>query len=141
MDMKQVWIMPFYVKLILTGEKNTRREKSRKGVAKKKHLQAQCRLIVKDGSRVDADCVSCISGLECFGNSTVKIRFNDSVWRIDGGVYYLDYCPAGYYADRDVLDEQQCRICGIGVTCADGGCDACTPCPPGSYKSIPGLGE
>ena len=92
--------------------------------------------------RPDSDaCQNCPPGLSCGGTYAVIPKVEGSTWILNGSIYRLLDCPAGYsvslldvYGSFDAT-VQRCSPCLKGAECVSAPCIACTQCKPGFYKA------
>jgi predicted outer membrane repeat protein len=86
------------------------------------------------------ECQACPPGLKCVGTGAVSPAVNGSTWVLNGSIYRLIGCPAGYSVSSvGVLGAfdataQQCSPCLKGEECLSAPCTSCSPCKPGFYK-------
>eukprot|EP00961_Rhodomonas_salina_P174396 2351891-Rhodomonas_salina.1 len=88
-------------------------------------------------------CQSCPPGLRCSGTDAVDPVVAGSAWRAVGPHYILLSCPSGFSVVNTSLGafapaEQRCEPCGKGEQCVSEPCQACTLCPPGTFKAASG---
>eukprot|EP00961_Rhodomonas_salina_P007510 101591-Rhodomonas_salina.1 len=88
-------------------------------------------------------CQKCPPGLECSGNSNVRILDEGANWTemqtADALVLKLHSCPQGYSvfpASSDDFDPtvQKCEPCEKGSECTQEACVTCNVCRAGTYK-------